>query len=458
MIDRRAGKTGNWSSPWMFVLASAGFVVGLKNIWQFPHHLALYGGSAFLLTYLVFLFALGVPLIMSQIMLGRLGRGSPVAALTTLARRARITSRWRWLGMAGLAGGFLVFSYYSVVAGWILAYAARSASGALNGLTSEGAASVFTLLTKDSEKQLFWFSLFMALTLLTVAGGVRAGLERVTRYVVPLIFALLFLLVLYAASSGAFVLGFEYLLRTDFPQLGGDGVLVALGDAFFSLGLGTVTFMMYGAYLPQQGPVLRLALYVILADVVAGLFAALAVFPILFAGGGLSAAGPGLVFQSLAVAFDPLPLGALMRTLMFVLLALVAWMSTVGLVEPVVAWLVESRKISRRRAAFWVGAAAWPLGLVSILSLEQWAFSFSFLGIVRTFGIFDILIVFTSFVLLPCVALGLAVFAGWKLSPQATRDALAIESPCAHDVWLWINRLLVPLLLIMLLFGVRLFL
>ena len=442
----------------MFVLASAGFVVGLKNIWLFPHHLALYGGSAFLLTYLVFLLLLGVPLLMTQVMLGRLGRASPIATFALLARQARAAHHWRWLGAAGLLAGFLVFSYYSVVAGWILAYATRSAGGALNGLTAEGAASVFAVLVKDSEKQLFWHGLFMAITLLTVAGGVRAGLERVMRYVVPLIFALLLLLVVYAAGSGAARVGFEYLLRVDFPQLGGDGVLVAMGDAFFSLGLGVMTFMMYGAYLPRKGPVLRLALYVILADVVAGLFAAFAIFPILFAGGGLSAAGPALVFQSLAVAFDSLPFGALMRTILFVMLALVAWMSTVGLIEPVVAWLVESRKCSRQRAALWVGAAAWPIGVLSILSLDYWAFSFSFFGIVRTFGFFDILIVFTSFVLLPCVGVGLAVFAGWVLRPETTRTALAIDSPCAHDAWLWLNRLAIPLMLVALLFGVRLFL
>jgi len=163
----------------------------------------------------------------------------------------------------------------------------RAASGTLNGLTAEGAASVFMALVKDPEKQLFWHSLFVLLTMLTVAGGVRAGLERVTRYAVPLIFLLLLLLVGYAAA--AFVparLG--YFLRTDFSQLGTDGMLVAMGDAFFSLGLGVGTFMMYGAYLPQEGPVFRLALYVIFADLVAGMLAGLAVFPVLFAGGGLS--------------------------------------------------------------------------------------------------------------------------------------------------------------------------
>jgi NSS family neurotransmitter:Na+ symporter len=147
-----------------------------------------------------------------------------------------------------------------------------------------------------------------------------------------------------------------------------------------------------------------------------------------------------------------------MLTSLFVLLTLVAWMSAIGLVEPVVAWLVESRKISRARAAVWAGAVAWVIGVVGILSLNQWAFSFSFFGITRTLGLFDVLISLTSFVLLPLVGLALVLFAGWVLRPETTRHALAIQSPCVHDVWLWLNRLVIPLMLVILLFGVRLFL
>jgi NSS family neurotransmitter:Na+ symporter len=457
MIASRAGKTvhGSWSSPWMFVLASAGFVVGLKNVWQFPHHLALYGGSAFLLAYVVFLLVLGLPLLMAQLMLGRLGRASPVTGLNTVVRRARLARAWRWLGPASVAAGFLVLSYYHVVGGWILAYGARAASGTLGGLTEDGAASVFTALVRDPEKQLFWHALFVAATLAVVARGVRPGVERVVRYVVPLMFLLLLLLVAYAANSGAFALGLEYFLRLDFPQLGTDGVLVALGDAFFSLGLGLGTFMMYGAYLRGYGPLWRLALLVLLADVLAGVLAGFAIFPVLFAGGGLSAAGPGLVFQSLAVAFDPLPLGNLMRSLLFVLLTLIAWMSTIGLAEPAVAWLVERRGWARARAALVTGVASWALGVVAILSLHPGAFAF--FSVNRTLGLFDVLVLLTS-LLLPLIGLGLALFAGWALTPEATRAALAIRSPFLHALWLWLMRLTIPLMLIALLSGIRLFL
>jgi NSS family neurotransmitter:Na+ symporter len=449
---------GTWSSPWMFVLASIGFVVGLKNIWQFPHHLALYGGSAFLLAYMLFLVFLGVPLLMTQIMLGRLGRAAPVQSINLLVRRARARRAWRWLGVLSIASGFLVFAYYNVVAGWILAYTVRAMSGAIDGLTAEGAASVFAALIRDPEKQLFWHSLFVLLSMLPLAAGVRPGIEKAVRYGVPAIFVLFLLLVGYAAGSGAFTLGLDYFLRMDFSQLGGDGLLVAMGDVFFSLNLGVGTFMMYGAYYPGQGPLFKPVLYIVLADLAAGLLAAFAVFPILFAGGGVSTAGPGLVFQALVVAFDPLPLGNVMLSMFFLLLALVAWLSTLGLVEPAVAWLVEHRGASRSRAALLVGGASWLIGVVAILSLDVWSFSFSIFGISRTLGLFDVLILFTSFVMLPLVGLLFAVFAGWVLKPELTREALAIESPCLHDVWLWLNRLVIPIMLVFLFFGIRLFL
>ena len=443
----------------MFVLAAAGFVIGFKNIWQFPHHLALYGGSAFLTVYLAFMLILGLPLLMTQIMLGRLGRGaSPVQGMTKLVRRVHAHAGWRWLGAVSVFAGFLVWSYYNVVAGWVLAYAARAVSGVLGGITAEGAGSVFTALVRDPEKQLFWHSLFVLATLLTLTPGLRHGLERAVHYGVPLVFLLLLLMIGYAAGTGSFQPALEYFLRVDFSQLGSDGVLVAMGDAFFSLGLGVGTIMMYAAYLPPGGPVVRLAFYVVLADVAAGLLAAFAIFPVLFAGGSLSAAGPGLVFQSLAVAFDPLPLGEVMRVLVFVLLALVGWMSTIGLAEPVLAWLTQRYNWSRAYAALWLGLAGWLLGVLAILSLHPWAFSFSFLGVSRTLGFFDVLVVLTSAVLLPLVGVACALFAGWVLRPEMTRAALAIDSPCLHDVWLWLNRIVIPVLLVLVMAGIHLFL
>jgi NSS family neurotransmitter:Na+ symporter len=339
-----------------------------------------------------------------------------------------------------------------------LAYAARAVSGALDGITTDAAASVFTALVRDPEKQLFWHSLFVVATLLALVPGVRFGLERVARFAVPIVFLTLLLLVGYAAGGDSFGAALEYFLRVDFSQLGSDGVLVAIGDVFFSLGLGVGTLIAYGAYLAPAAPVVRSAVLIVLADLAAGLFAGLAVFPVLFAGSGLSAAGPELVFQSLAVAFDALAFGPVMRIILFVMLALIAWLSTVGLAEPAVAWLAQRRGWSRARSALWVGLSSWLLGVIAILSLHPWAFSFSIFGITRSLGFFDVLVVLTSWVLLPLVGIGCALFAGWWLRPETTREALVMESPCLHDVWLWLNRLVTPALLVALLFGIHLFL
>jgi NSS family neurotransmitter:Na+ symporter len=331
-------------------------------------------------------------------------------------------------------------------------------SGSLDGLTTETAAGLFTSLVRDPEKQLFWHSLFVVATVLVLVPGVRQGLERAVRYAVPLIFLLLFLLVGYATSTGSFLPALEYFLRIDFSQLGTDGLLVALGDSFFSLGLGMGTFIMYGAYLNSSGPVLRLALYVVLADLLAGILAALAIFPVLFAGNELSASGPAMVFQALAVAFDGLTLGQTMRALLFVMLILVAWMSTIGLAEPVLVWLMQLRQWSRAKAALWVGVAVWAVGVVAILSLHPWAFTFTIFDITRTLGFFDVLVTVTSIVLLPLVGLGCAVFAGWHLRSETLREVLVIDSPCVQDVWLWMNRLVIPAMIVLLLSGIHLFL
>jgi len=460
MTRPRAGRTvhGIWSSPTMFLLASTGFVVGLKSVWQFPHHLALYGGSAFLLVYLLALALVGVPLLMTQMMLGRLVHASPAAGIAALAGRHHTPPAWRHLGVVATVAGFLVLVYYAVVGGWMLAYLFRSIGGTLNGLTAEGAASVFNDLVREPERQLFWHGLFVVATVMVVGAGLRGGIEMAMRYAAPAILVFMLLQVGYAAGSGSFTLGFEYFLRFDLTQLGSDGVVVAIGDAFFSLGLGVATFVLYGAYLGQSGSVVRLSVYLVLINFVAGILASLAVFPILFAGGSLSASGPGLVFQAMTVAYDPLPLGAVMRVLFFAMLLLISLVSAIALTEPVVAWLIERRGFSRLQAALWTGLGIWAAGVVAILSLHHWAFTFSIFGLGRTLGLFDVLILGTTAILLPLVGLAMAMFAGWILRPETSIQALAIESPCVHDAWLWVNRIVIPLLIVLMMSGIHLLL
>lgn len=449
---------GLWSSPGVFALASMGYVVGLNNIWQFPYHAVQYGGGAFVFFYVLFLGLLGLPLMMAQVMLGRLVRMSPVNTVATLVKRHRLSHRWAGFGWLAVVTGFLVLSYFSVIAGWIVAYVVRALSGSLYGLTNDGAGAVFSSLVRDPEKQLFWHSLFIIMTLLVVARGVRHGLEPVMRYAVPLMLALFVVLMIYSSSVGALAQAAGALLIPDFNRLTGDGILTALGDAFFSLGLGTGVMMMYGAYLPAHASVARVSAIVVGVDLLVCILAGFVVLPMLFDAGSDVVGGAELVFQVVAVAFDPLPLGGIVRVLFFVLLALVAWLSAIALIEPLVAWLVESRDISRVRAVLYCGGVLWLLGLMMILSFNNWKFSFSVLGQTKSLGLLDILVILTSNIMLPITAILSSLFAGWALTSPLTQEAMALRSPCTYDIWLWLVRVVVPLGLLLVLFNMRLFL
>jgi NSS family neurotransmitter:Na+ symporter len=449
---------GYWTSSAIFVFAAAGFAIGLKNIWQFPHHVSQYGGGAYLLVYALFLGLLGWPLMLSHALVARLSRLSPVHAIRDVVHRHHLHRAWKLLGWWLLIGGFLVLIYYSVVASWMLAYTVRAAVGALDGLTYETAGSYFSTFVRDPEKQLFWHFLFVAATFTIAARGVRAGLESLARIGVPVVFLLLWLLVGYGVGVGEFDRGLSHFLLPDFTRLTADGLISAIGDAFFSLGLGVGVMMMYTAYLHADVNITRLSFYVILADVVTGLLAGLAIYPLLFAAGESPASGPELVFQALAVSFDVLPLGSFLRFLFFLMLTVIALLSTVALTEPFLAWLTEWRQCERERAARIGALVVWVFGIIGILSFQPWQFSFSLFGLVKTLGFFDLLLVATSLFMLPVAGLALAVFAAWALRPEVSREALKFRSPCAHDIWLWFTRLAVPALLLLVLFNARLFL
>ncbi len=449
---------GQWSSSGVFVLAASGFAIGLRNIWQFPYDAVQYGGGAFIGTYAVFVFLLGLPLMIGQLMAGRLGRLSPVNTVRDLVRRGRHSHGWVWLGALSVAVGFLVLSYYSVIAGWLLAYVARSAAGILNDLNADSAANVFSAFVNHPEKQLFWHSLFMAMTMVVVGNGVRQGLERAVKIVVPLLLVLLVALAVYSSIVGDMVHCVDYFFLPDFLKLSGKGVLTALGDAFFSLGLGTGAMMIYGAYLPETTSIARVASLVVLIDTAAAVVAGLAVLPVIYAAGGTPSSGPALVFQGLAAAFDPLPFGRVMRVLFFVLLVLVSWMSSIALGELFVTWLMESRALTRFKASVYSGVGAWLLGIIMILSFNRWKFSFSILGVIKTLGMFDVTEVLTSSFMMPVVGMLSALFSAWALSKVMTREALSMRSPCTYDAWLWLSRLAVPLWLVIVFANMRLFL
>lgn len=444
-----------WSSAFTFVLAATGASIGFTNIWQFPGLAAQYGGGAFVIAYLAFVALFGVPLLIAELLLGRSARASPVHALRLLSPHRRHAAAWSVAGWVAVAACFIVFSYLSVIAGWMLAYVVRVSVGAFAGQTADGMASLFTALVRDPEKQLFWHAGFVAACAWVVARGLRRGLEPLTRVAVPAVFVLLLALVGYVVTIGSFGGALLHLLEPDFAKLSAMALLTAAGQAFFSLGLGFGMMITYGAYLREDVSIPRAALTVAGLDTLTALIAAILVFAVLFAGGVEPASGPGLVFQALPLAFDHLPYGRWFATLFFLLLSLVALLRAIPMLETVVLWVGERFRLGRVRAAAAVATAAWALGLVTVLSFNYWAFSFSVFGAEKKLGMFDLLQVATTHVLLPVGALLLAIFAGWILRAETTREALALRSPCAYDAWIWSLRLAVPLVLLVLLFNLH---
>jgi len=442
-----------WSSPGIFVLAAGGAAIGFNNFWQFPQLAAQYGGGAFLIVYLLCLLIIGLPLLMAEYMLGRSGRASPVTTFRFLARRVHGSRLWSVVGAMGVLSVFLILSYLSVIAGWVIAYTLRAASGVFVGLTADGMGAQFAQLVKDPEKQLFWHTLFMTMTMVTVSRGVRHGLEALARYVMPLLLILLLVLTVYAANTDALAHAVSMLFLPDFTRLTGAGVLAAISYAFFSLGLGAGAMLMYGAYLNVEARIPRLSLYVVGIDTFTALAISLVVFSVLSAGGVELSSGPSLVFQSLPLAFDHLPFGRVFITLFLALLVLAAWTSAVSLAEPVMVWLSERFSMSLRNSALLCGLGAWALGVVTILSFNNWAFSFKVFGIVKKMGFFDVMQVVTAQVLLPVSGILIALFAGWVLKPETTREVLHLRPSWLYPAWLWTMRLVIPALLLIVLFN-----
>ncbi|QIK38478.1 sodium-dependent transporter [Caldichromatium japonicum] len=451
-----------WSSRLAFIMAAVGSAVGLGNVWKFPYITGENGGGAFVLVYLVCIALIGVPIMMAEILIGRRGRQSPINTMRTLAAQEGAHPAWGWLGWMGVIAGFLILSYYSVIAGWSLAYVLNAASGAFNGADSAAIAALFDNLLKSPAALLFWHTLFMLMTVGVVARGVRSGLEQAVTVMMPALFILLVILVLYAFYEGDFVRGADFLLRPDFGKvfqhcellpsgekscrITGEPILIALGHAFFTLSLGMGAIMVYGSYMPATASIAGAALVIVVADTIAALLAGLAIFPIVFANGLEPASGPGLIFQTLPIAFGAMPGGQLFGTLFFILLVFAAWTSAISLIEPAVAWLVENRGLSRLTATASIGVLAWLLGIGTVLSFNLWSGESCQLFGKTWFELVDYL---TSNIMLPLGGLCIAIFAGWAMARASSRDELQLGDGLRYRSWRFVIRYVSPALVLL---------
>jgi len=422
-----------------FILAVTGSAVGLGNIWKFPYIAGQNGGGAFVLVYLACVIFIGMPVMMSEILIGRRGRRNPIATMTLLGKEEGSSGNWGWVGSMGVVAGILILSYYSVIAGWTLAYIVKSATGAFVGGTPAEVGAQFGGFVGDWRQVGLTHTIFMALTVFVVARGVERGLEQAVRFMVPALLVLMLVLLVYSINSGYFGQGVAFMFTPDFDKLTWNSVLAALGQAFFTLSIGMGAIMAYGAYLPEETSITGASAAVVSADTAIAILAGLAIFPLVFANGLEPGDGPGLVFNTLPLAFGQMSGGIFFSTIFFVLLSFAAWTSAIGLMEPAVAWLVEKHNRSRAQAAVIVGLLIWAIGFGSVLS-------FNVLADVKFLAgtIFDNVDYLTSNIMLPLGGLLIAVFAGWVMCRNSTSDELGTAGN-VFKTWRLLARFVAPL-------------
>lgn len=436
--DQRTSLHGHWSSRLVFVLAVTGSAVGLGNIWKFPYIAGENGGGAFVLVYLVCLALIGMPVMMSEILIGRRGRRNPVATMALLGEEEGSSRQWQWVGGMTVIAGVLILSYYSVIAGWTLAYVVKSMTGAFVDATPDIVSGEFDRYTGDWAGVTLSHTIFMIINVLVVAKGVERGLERAVRFMVPALLLLMLALLGYSMTSGHFMEGLAFMFSPNFAALSWEGVLAAMGQAFFTLSIGMGAVMAYGAYLPQETSITTASASVVAADTCIALLAGLVIFPLVFANNLNPADGPGLVFVTLPLAFGQMPGGVVFATLFFVLLSFAAWTSAISLVEPAVAWTVEHLKRTRAQAALLVGGLVWLLGFGTVFSFNLLEGVTFYKGTI--FGNVDHL---TSNIMLPLGGVLIAVFAGWVMCRNSTADELG-GAGNGYKLWRALARYVAP--------------
>mgnify|MGYP001214742030 CR=1 FL=1 len=410
---------GEWSGKTGFILAAAGSAIGLGNIWRFPYTAGENGGGAFVLVYLGFVFLIGVPVVLSELSIGRFTKLNPVGALKKLAPG----TNWKWLGGLGVLTGFGILAFYAVIAGWTLSYLWGSITGQIGGvITLEESDAIFTALIGDSVMPLILTAIFMALTVWIVRGGVSKGIERTTKILMPTLLVVLLIMAVRSMTLEGGMEGVAYLFQPDFSKLSVGVIMAALGQALFSLSLGMGAMITYGSYFPEKENLHQAGIIVALFDTGIAILAGLIIFPALFSVGADPNGGPGLVFVVLPSIFAELPAGGLFAIAFYFLLAIAALTSTISLLEVVVAYFVDEKDWDRKRAALWIGAACFVFAIPSALSQGSVPFLGNFLGTGIDF--LSLQNIIWGNYSLSIGALGLCLFVGWKWGVPAALNSL----------------------------------
>jgi NSS family neurotransmitter:Na+ symporter len=436
-----------WSSKLGFYLAAPGAAVGLGSIWRFPYLTGTNGGSAFVFVFILACLAIATPLLVAEFIIGRRSRRNPAEAAGEVAAAFGRSRRWNAIGVLGTAATFFIMSYYTVIAGWVLAFAWKSISGELAALPRSALELHFHQFLSSPWRVGAWHLAFVVLVGCISARGVNRGIELANKIRAPGLLILLLTLVAYALITGDVTRGLAFAFAPDFGRLSPNVVLAAIGQAFFATGVGMGMMLAYGAYVPRGASLIRAALVISASIVLVSLLATLMIFPLVYRYELNPAQGAELVFNVLPMAFSEMPGGRIVGILFFLLLVLAALTPSLAGLEPLVAWLVQRRGLTRSRAAFVAAACVWALGIGSVLSFNKLAHWYPLAGIARlqNMTVFDVLDFVSSSLMLPVGAILTCALIGWRLPSSLEDTELPEETAAARHVVVFLLRWVCPL-------------
>lgn len=434
---------GGWQSRSTFVFALSASAVGLGNLWRFAYLLGENGGAPFLITYVACLLLVAVPVLIAEVIIGSRGRGSPPVALRWSAEHSGRSPHWSLVGVLACITGLLILSYFAVIGGWALAYADAMRGGTFAAASALETGRFLEVFLAEPGALAGWHALFLGLVVAVLALGVQRGIGVLVWLAVPTLMVLIGMLVVFALERGDTAAAREFLFSVQPLDFTRDSVLLALGHAFYTLGVGVGIGITYGAYSPERIPLARSVLAVAVFDTAIAIAAGIAIFPIVFANNIEPSMGPGLLFVSVPYAFGNLGDGDLFGTLFFVMVVVAALGSAVALMEPSVGALIQYLRLRRLTAVLIAGVITWLLGFAVILSLSgrgpgDW----------NWFALLDGL---TAQWLLPIGALLVALFVGWRMDSQLLQEELSRESGMLFAVWRFVLRYVaVPAIIVVL--------
>ncbi|WP_298911848.1 sodium-dependent transporter [uncultured Algimonas sp.] len=432
--------TAQWSSRFAFIMAAVGSSVGLGNLWRFSSEAGQSGGGAFILVYLLAVVLVCIPVLMSEYLVGRAGSSAnAVDSVAEIAIQSRVTKNWGVLSWVGMIAGFLIVTFYCVVAAWVVRYIFKFLGNDFAGLEPDQVAGIFTNFIGTPIQVLPWFLLFALITIWLVSRGVNRGIELAAKVLMPLFFILLTSLAVFALvtniETGGTSAALSFLYAPDFSKINGDVANAALGQAFFSVGVGSAIMITYGSYLPQDISIPKASVIVGLTDTAVALIAGLAIFPIVFAFGLEANAGAGLFFITLPNAFASMgAIGPIVGAAFFFLAFFAAITSSVSLLEPSVAFASERFKMSKAKAAWVMGALMIAVGLISVFGVTSDGDTYAL----------DAIDTFTGQVMLPLAGLLIVIFVGWRLDKAIIAEEFA-GSEGLGNVLIVLTRFVAPL-------------